>query len=83
MCLEDRVSIIGDCAINPNPTAAELAEITISSADSSLAFGIELKIAMLSYSSGTSGQGEEVDKVREATEIVKKLRPELKIEGPI
>lgn len=83
MCLEDRVSIFGDCAINPNPTAAELAEIAISSADSSLAFGIEPKIAMLSYSSGTSGQGEEVDKVREATEIVRKLRPELKIEGPI
>ncbi len=83
MCLEDRVSVFGDCAINPNPTAAELAEIAISSADSSLAFGIEPKIAMLSYSSGTSGQGEEVEKVREATEIVKKLRPELKIEGPI
>ncbi|MDP2088340.1 MAG: phosphate acetyltransferase [Flavobacteriaceae bacterium] len=83
MCLEDRVSVFGDCAINPNPTAAELAEIAISSADSSLAFGIEPKIAMLSYSSGTSGQGEEVNKVREATEIVKKLRPELKIEGPI
>ncbi|MDO9261829.1 MAG: phosphate acetyltransferase [Flavobacteriaceae bacterium] len=83
MCLEDRVSVFGDCAINPNPTAAELAEIAISSADSSMAFGIEPKIAMLSYSSGTSGQGEEVDKVREATEIVKKLRPELKIEGPI
>jgi phosphate acetyltransferase len=81
--LEDRVSVFGDCAINPNPTAAELAEIAISSADSSMAFGIEPKIAMLSYSSGTSGQGEEVDKVREATEIVKKLRPELKIEGPI
>lgn len=83
MCLEDRVSVFGDCAINPNPTAEELAEIAISSADSSIAFGIEPKIAMLSYSSGTSGQGEEVDKVRKATEIVKKLRPELKIEGPI
>jgi phosphate acetyltransferase len=83
MCLEDRVSVFGDCAINPNPTASELAEIAISSADSTLAFGIEPKIAMLSYSSGTSGQGEDVDKVREATEIVKKLRPDLKIEGPI
>jgi len=83
MCLEDRVSVFGDCAINPNPTAAELAEIAISSADSSIAFGIEPKIAMLSYSSGTSGQGQDVDKVREATELVKKLRPELKIEGPI
>jgi phosphate acetyltransferase len=83
MCLEDRVSVFGDCAINPNPTAQELAEIAISSAESSQAFGIEPKIAMLSYSSGTSGKGEDVEKVREATEIVKKMRPDLKIEGPI
>lgn len=83
MCLEDRVSVFGDCAINPNPTAEELAEITISSAESSAAFGIEPKIAMLSYSSGTSGKGEDVDRVRQATQIVKELRPDLKIEGPI
>lgn len=83
MCLEDRVSVFGDCAINPNPTAEELAEICISSAESSKAFGIEPKIAMLSYSSGSSGKGEDVDRVREATEIVKKKRPDLKIEGPI
>ena len=83
MCLEDRVSIFGDCAINPNPTAEQLAEIAISSAESSLAFGIEPKIAMLSYSSGSSGKGDEVDKVRKATEIVKEKRPDLKIEGPI
>ncbi len=83
MCLEDRVSVFGDCAINPNPTAEQLAEIAISSAESSLAFGIEPKIAMLSYSSGTSGAGEDVNRVREATEIVKELRPDLKIEGPI
>ena len=83
MCLEDRVSVFGDCAINPNPTADELAEIAISSAESSKAFGIEPKIAMLSYSSGTSGKGEDVDRVRTATEIVKRLRPDLKIEGPI
>lgn len=83
MCLEDRVSIFGDCAINPNPTAEQLAEIAISSAESSLAFGIEPKIAMLSYSSGSSGKGDEVDKVRKATEIVKAKRPDLKIEGPI
>lgn len=83
MCLEDRVSVFGDCAINPNPTAEELAEIAISSAESSAAFGIEPKIAMLSYSSGTSGKGEDVDRVREATEIVRKKRPDLKIEGPI
>ena len=83
MCLEDRVSVFGDCAINPNPTAEQLAEIAISSADSSLAFGIKPKIAMLSYSSGSSGKGDEVDKVRAATEIVRKKRPDLKIEGPI
>lgn len=83
MCLEDRVSVFGDCAINPNPTAEQLAEIAISSADSANAFGIEPKVAMLSYSSGTSGKGEEVDKVRLATEIVKEKRPNLKIEGPI
>lgn len=83
MCLEDRVSVFGDCAINPNPTAEQLAEIAISSADSSSAFGIEPKIAMLSYSSGSSGKGDEVEKVRAATEIVRKKRPDLKIEGPI
>lgn len=83
MCLEDRVSVFGDCAINPNPTAEQLAEIAISSAESSLAFGIEPKIAMLSYSSGSSGKGDEVDKVRTATAIVKQKRPDLKIEGPI
>ena len=83
MCLEDRVSVFGDCAINPNPTAEQLAEIAISSADSSLAFGIEPKIAMLSYSSGASGKGDEVDKVRKATQIVREKRPDLKIEGPI
>ncbi|WP_269684354.1 phosphate acetyltransferase [Flavobacterium lacustre] len=83
MCLEDRVSVFGDCAINPNPSAEQLAEIAISSADSSLAFGIEPKVAMLSYSSGSSGKGDEVDKVRTATEIVRQKRPDLKIEGPI
>lgn len=83
MCLDDRVSVFGDCAINPNPTADQLAEIAISSADSSAAFGIEPKVAMLSYSSGSSGQGADVEKVRKATEIVKELRPDIKIEGPI
>lgn len=83
MCLEDRISVFGDCAINPNPNAEQLAEIAISSAKSSSAFGIEPKIAMLSYSSGSSGKGADVDKVREATEIVKSKHPELKIEGPI
>lgn len=83
MCLEDRVTVFGDCAINPNPTAEELAQITILSAETSLAFGIEPKVAMLSYSSGASGIGEDVDKVRQATELVKKMKPDLKIEGPI
>jgi len=83
MCLEDRVSVFGDCAINPNPTAEQLAEIAVSSAATSLAFGIEPRIAMLSYSSGTSGIGEDVDRVRKATELVRKLRPDLKVEGPI
>lgn len=83
MCLEDRISVFGDCAINPNPTAEELAQIAISSAESSQAFGIEPKIAMLSYSSGSSGIGEDVERVRKATELVKTLRPDLQIEGPI
>lgn len=83
MCLENRVSVFGDCAINPNPNAEQLAEIAISSAESSQAFGIEPRIAMLSYSSGSSGKGADVDKVRKATEIVKSKRPELNIEGPI
>jgi phosphate acetyltransferase len=83
MCLEDRVTVYGDCAINPNPTADQLAAIAISSAETSLAFGIEPKIAMLSYSSGSSGVGEDVDRVRKATELVKELRPDLKVEGPI
>ncbi len=83
MCLESRVSVFGDCAINPNPTAEQLAEIAISSAVSAEAFGIKAKIAMLSYSSGSSGKGEDVDKVRKATEIVKSTHPNLQIEGPI
>ncbi len=83
MCLEDRVSVFGDCAINPNPNAEELAEIAISSSESAAAFGIEPKVAMLSYSSGTSGKGEDVEVVRAATTIVKEKHPNLKIEGPI
>jgi phosphate acetyltransferase len=83
MCLPDRVSVFGDCAVNPNPTSEQLAEIAISSAESSKMFGIEPKIAMLSYSSGSSGQGEDVDKVRIATEIIKRERPDLEVEGPI
>ena len=83
MCLEDRVSIFGDCAINPNPNAEQLAEIAISSAKTAKDFGVEPKVAMLSYSSGSSGKGEDVERVREATEIAKATDPTLKIEGPI
>lgn len=83
MCLEDRVTVYGDCAINPNPSSDQLAEIAITSAATSLAFGIEPKIAMLSYSSGSSGIGADVEKVREATEIVQSRDPQLKVEGPI
>ena len=83
MCLEDRVLVYGDCAINPNPNAEELAEIAIASADTATAFGIDPKVALLSYSSGTSGKGEQVEKVRTATAIALQRRPDLKIEGPI
>ncbi|MCS5490080.1 phosphate acetyltransferase [Algoriphagus limi] len=83
MCLPNRVSVFGDCAVVPNPTTEQLADIAISSAESAQMFGIEPKIAMLSYSSGSSGSGEEVEKVRAATELVKSRRPDLKIEGPI
>jgi len=83
MLLEDRVSVYGDCAINPNPTAEELAEIAISSAATAKAFDIEPKVAMLSYSSGASGVGEDVERVRQATGLVKQKRPDLKVMGPI
>lgn len=83
MCLDDRVVAYGDCAINPNPTAEQLAEIAIASAETTKKFDIEPIVAMLSYSSGDSGKGEEVEKVREATKIVKEKEPNLKVEGPI
>ncbi|MEB3230875.1 MAG: phosphate acetyltransferase [Leptolyngbyaceae bacterium] len=83
MCLEQRVLVYGDCAINPNPTAEELAEIAISSADTARTFGVDPKVALLSYSSGDSGKGEEVEKVRAATNLARKLRPDLLLEGPI
>ena len=83
MCLEDRVLAYADCAINPNPNASELAEIAIATAHSAKAFGIEPRVAMLSYSSGKSGKGAEVEKVREATEIVLAKNPDFKIEGPL
>ncbi len=83
MCLPNRVSVFGDCAVNPNPTSEQLADIAISSAETSKMFNIEPKIAMLSYSSGSSGEGADVEKVRKATEIVRQKRPDLKVEGPI
>jgi phosphate acetyltransferase len=83
MCLSDRVLVYGDCAVNPKPDTAQLADIAISSAETAASFGIEPRIAMLSYSTGTSAKGAEVDAVREATETVRQRRPELKVEGPI
>ncbi len=83
MCLSDHVLVFGDCAVNPDPNPEQLADIAISSAETALMFGIDPLIAMLSYSTGESGKGAEVDKVREAVKIAKGRRPDLKIEGPI
>ncbi|QMU72489.1 phosphate acetyltransferase [Streptacidiphilus sp. P02-A3a] len=83
MCLHDRVLVYGDCAINRDPDAEQLADIAIRSADTAARFGVEPRIAMLSYSTGDSGSGADVDKVRRATELVRELRPELLVEGPI
>ncbi|MBA3718166.1 MAG: phosphate acetyltransferase [Actinobacteria bacterium] len=83
MCLADRVLVYGDCAVNPKPDAAQLADIAISSAETAGVFGIEPRIAMLSYSTGESGKGEDVDRVREATAAVRERRPDLMVEGPI
>ncbi|MGW2239876.1 phosphate acetyltransferase [Streptomyces sp. NPDC001759] len=83
MCLADRVLVYGDCAVNPDPDARQLADIAIQAATTAEQFGVEPRIAMLSYSTGTSGFGADVDKVREATELVRQRRPDLKIEGPI
>jgi phosphate acetyltransferase len=83
MLLADRVLVYGDCAINPDPDADDLADIAVSSADTAAAFGIAPRIAMLSYSTGASGTGADVDKVRAATEAVRRIRPDLPVEGPI
>lgn len=83
MCLADRVLVYGDCAVNPKPDTAQLADIAISSAETAATFGIEPRIAMLSYSTGESGRGQTVDAVREATEAARTRRPDLRIEGPI
>ena len=83
MCLPEQVLVYGDCAINPEPDAEQLADIAIQSADSATAFGIEPKIAMISYSTGTSGEGKDVEKVRKATKIAQEKRPDLLIDGPL
>ena len=83
MCLADRVLVYGDCAVIPDPTVEELAGIAISSAATAAQFGIEPRVAMLSYSTGESGSGADVDKVRAATELVKARRPDLPVDGPI
>uniref|UniRef100_A0AAU3I5A6 Phosphate acetyltransferase n=1 Tax=Streptomyces sp. NBC_01393 TaxID=2903851 RepID=A0AAU3I5A6_9ACTN len=83
MCLADKVLVYGDCAVNPDPNAEQLCDIAISSAATAQQFGVEPRIAMLSYSTGTSGSGADVDKVREATELVRTRRGDLRIEGPI
>lgn len=83
MALKDRVLIYGDCAIVPNPNAQELAAIALSSARTARAFGIEPRVALLSYSTGTSGAGESVDKVIEATKLVKERNPDFLIDGPL
>ncbi len=83
MCLADRVLVYGDCAVNPDPTADQLADIAISSAATAAQFGVDPRVAMLSYSTGTSGSGADVDKVRAATGIVAERRPDLLVEGPI
>ncbi len=83
MCLSDRVLAYGDCAIVPDPTSEQLADIAISSARTAAQFGIDPRVAMLSYSTGTSGTGADVDKVRAATELVRKREPDLLVEGPI
>ncbi|TKI04748.1 phosphate acetyltransferase [Martelella alba] len=83
MLLPEQVLVYGDCAINPDPTAEQLAEIAIQSADSAAAFGIEPRVAMISYSTGTSGAGSDVEKVREATRLAKEKRPDLVVDGPL
>jgi phosphate acetyltransferase len=83
MCLPDQVLVYGDCAVNPDPNAETLADIAIQSADSAERFGIPARVAMISYSTGESGSGADVDKVREATRIAKTKRPDLLLDGPL
>ncbi|MBL8251140.1 MAG: phosphate acetyltransferase, partial [Candidatus Competibacter sp.] len=83
MCLPEQVLVYGDCAININPSAEDLADIAIQSAESARAFGITPRVAMLSYSTGTSGAGSDVEKVKEATRLARQRRPDLLIDGPL
>lgn len=83
MCMPTQVLVFADCAVNPDPNAEQLAEIAIQSADTAKAFGISPRVAMISYSTGTSGSGQDVDKVKTATALVKKQRPDLLIDGPL
>ncbi|WHM36525.1 phosphate acetyltransferase [Streptomyces sp. BPTC-684] len=83
MCLADKVLVYGDCAVNPDPNAEQLADIAVQAAATAAQFGVDPRIAMLSYSTGTSGSGADVDKVREATKLVREARADLRIEGPI
>ncbi|KYP97740.1 phosphate acetyltransferase, partial [Sodalis-like endosymbiont of Proechinophthirus fluctus] len=83
MLLPEQVLVYGDCAINPDPTSEQLAEIAIQSADSATAFGIEPRVAMISYSTGNSSAGSDVEKVREATRLAQEKRPDLVIDGPL
>ena len=83
MCLADKVLVYGDCAVNPDPDPEQLADIAISSAVTAKAFGIDPYVAMLSYSTGASGAGGDVEKVRKATDIVQSRRPDIPVEGPI
>ncbi len=83
MLMPDQVLVYGDCAVNPDPTAEELADIAIQSADSARAFGLEPRVAMISYSTGSSGSGSDVEKVRKATAMVKAARPDILVDGPM
>ncbi len=83
MCLRNQVLVYGDCAVNPDPTAEQLADIAIASAGTAAAFGVEPRVAMLSYSTGSSGSGTDVEKVTEATALVRERAPDLAVEGPI
>jgi phosphate acetyltransferase len=83
MCLPDQVLVYGDCAVNPDPNAEMLADIAIQSAASAETFGLQARVAMISYSTGESGSGSDVEKVREATRIAREKRPDILLDGPL